>query len=283
MAAKAPSPKGQDAPSPSQLIELKERTFHGDPKKAALRNEVFDYLGIKPNEAAFYVFVSTSMPKALLQAYVAEAQWAGAVLVVRGVPDGMTLAQWIKQYGEPVVGEKGVTSGLTIDPILFDLYNVKSIPSIVWDQTDRLFGEDCDTAELMKPGEKGKLTKVKSCRPYPDDSYYAVSGAVTLDYALTAFGEAGAAGATKRLELLRQFVAGGKKEQEEFKGDWSSYETAEMRAAVERANKSGERYESIMQSFQQPYFESDLERRNRLGAAGFAPGLEPGTDGTANR
>lgn len=281
--AQLPQPKAHEGLSPSQLIELKERTFWGDPAKAQLRNEVFDYLGIKPNEAAFYIFVSTSMPKALIQAYVAEALWSGGVLVVRGVPDGLNLNQWIREYAIPIVGEKGATAGLTIDPMLFDLYNVKTVPTVIWDETDRLIGLDCDTAEVTKPGERGKTAKVKSCKAYPEDSFYAVSGAVTLDYALEQFGEAGAEGATKRLGVMRQFLAGGKKEQGEFKGDWSSYETAEMRAALERANKSGERYESLIQSFQQPYFEADVARRDRLGAGGFAPGLEPGPVGAGNR
>lgn len=278
--ALTPPPKGQDAPSPSQLLEMKERTFWGDPAKAELRNEVFDYLGIKPTEGAMYVFVSSSMPKALIQSYVAEALWAGAVLVVRGIPDGMTLDQWIRQNATPLVGQKGVTAGITIDPMLFDLYNVTTVPTVVWDETDRMIGIDCDTAKVRKPGEGGKPFDVKSCKAYPVNSYYAISGAVTLDYALGQFDEAGAKGAEKRLGVLRKFVGEGGKEQQEFKGDWDSYETAEMRAAINSANSRGEKYESLMQSFTRPYFESDLRR---IESGGFAPGLESRSNGTSNR
>ncbi len=281
MAAPSTAPKGLNAPSPSQLIEMRDRTFSGDPAKAALRNEVLNYLGIKPTEGVLYVFVSTSMPKALIQSYVAEALWAGGVLVVRGIPDGSTLNDWIRSYAIPLIGEKGVTAGITIDPILFDLYGIKTVPTIVWDEADRVVAKDCDTATMKKPGEKGQVFDVKTCKGYPEKTFYAVSGAVTLDYALEEFTDAGAQQSSKRLDILRGFVGtNARQEQVEFSGDWKSYETAEVRAALDQAKAKGERFSSLMDSFVAPYFEPDARR---FGADVYSPGLrstfDPARDG----
>ncbi len=275
-----PPAKAQSAPSPSELIQLRDRTFSGDPAKAELRNEVLSYLGIKPTEGVMYVFVSTSMPKALIQSYVAEALWTGAVLVVRGIPDGTTLNDWIRGYAVPLIGEKGVTAGLTIDPILFDLYGIRTVPTIIWDETDRIVAKDCDTTTVKKPGEKGQPFDVKTCKGYPEKSFFAVSGAVTLDYALEEFSNAGARQSEKRLGILRSYLGKGQQEQSEFSGDWAAYETAEMRAAIDRAKRNGDRYQSVMDSFIQPYFESDARK---FGSGGFAPGIRSVPDPASDR
>jgi len=47
------------------------------------------------------------MPDTLIKAYAREAMWAGGTLIVRGIPAGMTIQQFVNSIGGPLVRNKG--------------------------------------------------------------------------------------------------------------------------------------------------------------------------------
>jgi len=103
-----------------------------DKTLAESRKEVLDFLGIDAEgQTSLYYFVSYNMPLSMLRAYALEAMWAGGTLVLRGVPPGKTLAQFVTEDLRELVHDKGAAAAISVDPRLFDAYQVKLVPSIV--------------------------------------------------------------------------------------------------------------------------------------------------------
>lgn len=236
---------------------LSQRMFKDDPRKAAIRDGVLDFLGIVPKDGHLIIFVSTSMGPEMIQAYLKEAVWSGAALMVRGIPDGMTLGQWVKGHATNFVKDKGPTASYSIDPGLFDQYGIDTVPTIVWDESGRGLTEACDTVERTKKSGEDSTQVVATCDELPEGLYYKISGAITVDYALEQFSEAGAKKAGQRLDVLRKYVNNrGQKEQEPFKGDWASWsDTPEHRRDLERAENTRKRYLESFQQYLEPFFD----------------------------
>lgn len=89
--------------------------------------------GLPRQFAGLYIFVSTSMPKSLLKAYLREANKYGGVLVFKGLPQGS-----FKELTKLVIdltGSKGdlqdIAANIQIDDEAYERFGVVSVPTIV--------------------------------------------------------------------------------------------------------------------------------------------------------
>lgn len=135
-----------------------------------------------------YIFVSLSMPTHLLREYQLDAAITGAELVLRGAPKGMNLQDMQVMLIE-IFGQTGVQAPVVIDPRLFDVYSVTTVPTIV-------FAEDEETDLPCFTNE--------ACDTFDKNEYSTVSGSITMKYALELFEEEGAAVAPY-LKLIKDF------------------------------------------------------------------------------
>jgi conjugal transfer pilus assembly protein TrbC len=102
------------------MTMLKDDPFFGD----AASLEEAD----KPSEGVVYVAVSLTMPRAALRQLAADAQRAGAMVVVRGFVEGSpakTMAAARQIFDEDSAG------GLAIDPQVFRAYAVQTVPTFI--------------------------------------------------------------------------------------------------------------------------------------------------------
>lgn len=196
--------------------------------------QIRESLGIPKEEGHLYVFVSHSMPDNMLRAYLLEGAWAGAGLVLRGIPPGMTLKQYLVNVMHPLVKDQG-GAGMAIDPRLFDIYQIQAVPTIVWQPG--ILARCNGTEKTPRRDALGELREVQACAP-ETRSYWQLSGAVTLDYALKRFAEEGAPGAEERLNVLRANVTPtpGQVAQQPFEGDWAAVEMPGDHALAENLN-----------------------------------------------
>jgi type-F conjugative transfer system pilin assembly protein TrbC len=188
---------------------------------ASERDAVLRLIGIDPAaDNALYYFVSTSMPEELLRAYVIDAMWTGGTLVFRGVPPDRTLGEFVTKDLKNLIYGKGMSAMLSIDPRLFDLYQIKTVPSIVL-STDRT-NVSCVGNQVSFRYRKESLA-YRTCPPQDPNKYWKMEGAVTSYFALTEFKRAGAgAAADKRLAALSRGLGGRAQPQAQipFRGDW---------------------------------------------------------------
>ncbi|WP_060192409.1 TrbC family F-type conjugative pilus assembly protein [Burkholderia ubonensis] len=152
-----------------------------------------------------YVFVSRSMPQSLLRAYAVDAFYMGAELVVKGVRKGDTLKEFLADAIENFNSVDGMTmAGLNINPNLFDMFDVKVVPAVVW--TNRVglddVGSGCQNVpdgtpleqlNLEGPNDTTLTVEKPTCAKLPETSYYKLSGALAMPYVLDRFQEAGLA------------------------------------------------------------------------------------------
>lgn len=111
------------------------------------------------------VFISFSMPEALIEDYIQEARMYGGVLVLRGLIHN-SLKQTVAKLKE-IEGSDGKKSNIaiTIHPHLFKLYNITQVPTIVVSKDNLaciLKYDDCSTLY----------------------EYDKISGSITIGYAL---------------------------------------------------------------------------------------------------
>lgn len=150
-----------------------------------------------------YVFVSRSMPQSLLRAYAVDAFYMGAELVVKGVRKGDTLKEFLADAIENFNSLDGMTmAGMDINPNLFDMFDVKVVPAVVW--TNRVglddVGSGCQNVpdgtpleqlNLEGPNDTTLTVDKPTCAKLPESSYYKLSGALAMPYVLDRFQEAG--------------------------------------------------------------------------------------------
>ena len=102
------------------MTMLKDDPFFGD--AAALEE------ADSQNQGVVYVAVSLTMPRAALRQLAADAQRAGAMVVVRGFVEGSpakTMAAARQIFDEDSAG------GLAIDPQVFRAYAVQTVPTFI--------------------------------------------------------------------------------------------------------------------------------------------------------
>lgn len=108
------------------------------------------------------IFVSFSMPEPTLQRLVDQAAKAQASLVIRGFINGSLRETVARAQG--LIGNRQVA--FQIDPQAFDRFAVVKTPTFV----------------LVRGGVEGQPCGTGLC--VPPDAYVAISGDVSLDYAL---------------------------------------------------------------------------------------------------
>lgn len=209
------------------------------------RDEVLRFLGLNPeDDSALYVFVSWSMPLEMLRAYAVEAMWSGATLVFKGVPRGRDLGDYIREDLAKLVYGKGAAASISIDPRLFDAYRVAAVPAIVLTESKDAVVCMGRQRRVDAPGaEKGAGISYQVCEPSAPDTYHKISGAVTLDFALSEFKKAGSKSAELHLRALAQAYAGAgtarPKHIQPYRGEWkdavSPSDIMAARAAVDAA------------------------------------------------
>lgn len=196
-------------------------------REAALRA-----MGVDPAaKGRLYIFISTSMPEELILAYARDAMWSGAGLVVRGVPPHMTLQDYLRKRVAEWVRNKGATANVDIDPRLFDLYQVKVAPTIVFTTAeDPLFNLACVTDPVTWQG-----TSLKTCSEADPAKYWKIEGAVTMTWALDTMRAEGAPVEPFQEAYAKGGLTQGSKDQKPFTGDWAAAATP---AELADANKA---------------------------------------------
>lgn len=204
--------------------DLKRRADDiADKALAGNRAKVLKFLGIDPDSNNnLYYFVSFAMPLEMLRAYVLEAMWSGGTVVFRGVPEGKTITTFFTQDLRQLVYGKGAAANISMDPRLFEVYAIDTVPSIVYTEDrgqPRCAGEEKKTFK----GADGNEVSYEACARMDPSKYWKISGAVTSLFALQSFTEAGASGARVFEDALRKGMAPGAvatKKQGAFTGDW---------------------------------------------------------------
>lgn len=166
------------------------------------REEILNFMGISELKNHLYVFVSYSMSEDMIRAYAREAMWAGASLVVRGLVEGETMADFVHKKAKALLNGKGYTAAMHIDPRLYDAFGVTAVPAIV-------LSKDDVTKYCQSSDEKIDNRNVtRKCVARDPSTFVKVSGAITLDYALQLFSETDLfeEEATSRLVSLRENV-----------------------------------------------------------------------------
>lgn len=150
-----------------------------------------------------YIFVSRSMPESLLRAYALDAWYLGADLVVKGVRKGDTLKEYLEDAMMDFNSVDGMNmAGMDINPNLFDMFDIQSVPAVVW--TNRVglddVGSGCQNVPEGTPAQKLSLegpnddyitVDKPACAKLPDSSFYKMSGALDMSYVFDKFQDAG--------------------------------------------------------------------------------------------
>lgn len=186
------------------------------------RDRLLRFLGINPQGSTeLYIFVSWSMPLSMLRAYEIESMWTGAPLVFRGIPKGTTLKNYILKDLRDLVWGKGSAADVTIDPRLFDLYSISSVPTLVLSKRVSQFS--CTHSQNFSAGKAGTLAYTRCATLDPGD-FIKLEGAVTTGYALRQFEQNGWPQASVYLAALRKGYTNGMPQtpqQTPFSGKWS--------------------------------------------------------------
>ena len=193
-----------------------------NPAMQRRRDRLLRFLGINPHGSTqLYIFVSWSMPLPMLRAYEVESMWTGAPLVFRGIPKGTTLRKFIVKDLRELVWGKGAGADISIDPRLYDLYSVTSVPTIVLSK--RVDQMRCAISVSFAAGKTGELNYDRCSRMNPSQ-FIKVEGAVTTAYALREFERNGWPQAKQYLAALRKGYTNGlpmSPAQAPFTGKWS--------------------------------------------------------------
>lgn len=204
-------------------LQMKRRADDiADEALAGSRDTVLKFLGIDPkSKSNLYYFVSFSMPVEMIRSYVLEAMWSGATIVVRGVPRGRSIKAFFTEDLRQLIYGKGASANISLDPRLFEIYDVQTVPTIVY--TEDRGQPRCDGQQSQKFKTGDKDLSFETCAKYDNSKYWKISGAVTSGYALQAFVDQGAAGAAVYRDALRKGLSQGTdapKSQQAFSGSW---------------------------------------------------------------
>jgi len=196
---------------------------------AADRDKVLEFLGVDPQaDTALYYFVSWSMPIEMLRSYAIEAMWTGGTLMFKGVPPGKDIGTFILKDLRSLVYGKGASANISIDPRMFDSYEIKTVPTIVF--TKVRANMSCQGVNPVTFKEGDQTLSYDTCPALDPSMYYKMSGAVTTNYALETFIEDGAVEAKPHLQALARGWVNGNvpdKSQKPFAGKWESVLTPE--------------------------------------------------------
>jgi len=160
-----PTPALPDFPDPSPEMLQQART---DINK--LLNQAQDQPQPAPTDQKtrpqLYVFVSTSMPNITLKRLLVQASRIKGSLILRGLVEGdmgKTKEKIMQLLEADAMGNTQIDGGLSIDPTLFERFDISLAPSFVVTNTP---AERCNKS---------------GC---PDTDYARLSGDTTIEYAL---------------------------------------------------------------------------------------------------
>ena len=96
-------------------------------------SELRDKTGMGRQFSGLYIFVSQSMPQALLKNYLHEANKYGGVLVLKGLPQGSfkELAKFVTDITGTSDNAHDIEANIQIDDEAYDKFNVVVVPTIV--------------------------------------------------------------------------------------------------------------------------------------------------------
>lgn len=206
------------------------------------RNEALSALGIDPEgDAHLLYFLTLSMPKELLRSYLLEAMWSGGTVVLKGAPPGKKFEQFILEDVSQLIHGKGAKANISIDPRLFDAYDIKVAPTIVFSmERQNMACQATEKNATQRYGTKAGAISFGACPPIDEDKYWKISGAVSSDFALREIINAGGKEAQVFLNALSKGYSTGQrpgKEQVPFTGAWESAikpeEALKIRQSVE--------------------------------------------------
>jgi len=157
-------------------------TYSGESETAvSFRVPILILLFIFPYTASaedrLYYFWSFSIPKNTIQEVLTQGEKIGLVAVLRGLPE-RPMKESLRQLQETIGGRK---TDVQIDPILFSLYRVSTVPAYVY--------------------AEGIDTDCEHCQP--PIRYWMVLGDVPLETALERIARSSASAET-RLKKLRE-------------------------------------------------------------------------------
>lgn len=187
------------------------------------RDSTLEFLGINPNSSTgVYVFLSWSMPIEVMRTYAIEAMWSGGSIIFKGVPPNKELADFVVNDLRQLVYGKGAAANISIDPRLYDAYDVTMVPTIVF--TTVRSNMQCNGINTITLHNKdGKEGKYDECPKIDPALYDKMSGAVTLGYALQEFKDGGRAEVSPHLKALSKGWFDGytpTQSQVGFTGNW---------------------------------------------------------------
>lgn len=195
-----------------------------DASLAENRAKVLRFLGFKPQDANhLFYFVSFSMPTGMLRAYAEQALWDGGILVFKGPLPHVQLAKFITQDLNGLVGLKGASATVTIDPRLYDVFKITQAPTIVYSTVPE--NQVCRKVHLQPFTYARKRWTYPVCDQVNPKEYWKIEGAVTSEWALRQFRKAGAPGVSAYLTALAKGHLGQQatgQAQAPYKGSWAT-------------------------------------------------------------
>lgn len=193
-----------------------------DASISAERDGILKFLGIdNAASTALYFFVTWDMPMEMLRSYALDAMWSGGTLVFKGVPPGKKLGDFILKDLRELVHGKGASANLSLDPRLFDAYQVKVAPTIVVTNVRNNFA--CQGIEKVYFENNKQTLSYDTCPPIDPTMYWKMSGGVSTQFALQSFVDDGGQEVKPFLAALakgRPGVAPDAKAQVPFTGSW---------------------------------------------------------------
>ena len=137
-----------------------------------------------------YVFVSTSMPDITLKRLLIQASRIDGSLILRGLVDGdmqKTKNKVMQLLETDASGNTQIDGGLSIDPTLFERFDISQVPSFVVTNTP---AERCNKMDC------------------PSTDYARLSGDTTLEYALETIAREAPAMRESAQTILKRMTGG---------------------------------------------------------------------------
>ncbi|HEY9017691.1 TrbC family F-type conjugative pilus assembly protein [Thiomicrospira sp.] len=156
--------------------------FEKSMPSASMNPEINAWVEKFANEAntpSLYILISTSMPEGLIRSYSLDSLVYGIPMVYRGVKENDTLGKFMNEHILKYHSQHGAPNFM-IDPRLFTLWNVRSVPAIVYTKKP----PTCD--QMIDAGG------YQECNKADPESYWKIEGTVDVAWALSEFKKAGA-------------------------------------------------------------------------------------------
>jgi len=177
-------------------------------------HEFLNSLGLsEESQSELYVFITWNMGEKLINQYLDDAVASGAKVILYGAPaDVNSMEEYFNKYIKNMMGNRSVYSDVILDPTLFESYDVQLLPAVVYAPASQGL---CKESYFAEEVYIDKTFEMPRCVPEAQDSYYKITGTVSVEYALEEFKKAGA-DVQARLDLIKKYYeTGGEAAKEE--------------------------------------------------------------------